>query len=335
MEILWSGALGLLLTGYFALAGYDYGVGMLASRLGRDEAGRRRVLGALGPFFLGNEVWLVAAVGVLFGAFPHLEGTVLAGGYLLVVTLLLGLVAFTAAVQLRSRRPDARRGGWDALITGGALVTTVSWGMLIGNLVQGFPLDASGKPDGELTSLLSPYALLFGAGFVALLALHGAVFLTVRGDDTVRKPARRIALALVPPSVLFVLIATGWAAVAGVPGSTGVTPLIGFGGALLAVATLLGVRLALRAGRFRVALAATMLTAALPVLVAGSLRLPTVLVSTSEDYRLALDTAAAPPSTLALLTTIGGPAILLVIVVQWLTWRANRHPVGPRTLLHF
>lgn len=169
MELFLWCLLGLLLAGYFALAGYDYGVGLLLRVFGRDEPGRRRVLGSFGPFFLGNEVWLVAAVGLLFGAFPLLEGKVFKQNYLVVVAMLVGLVAFTAAVQLRSRRPGAGRGGWDLLIVGGAVVTTGSWGVFFGNLVRGLP--ATGP-----VPVADPFSVLWGLGFLALFALHGAVF---------------------------------------------------------------------------------------------------------------------------------------------------------------
>lgn len=60
---------------YFALGGYDYGVAMLVRGVGRDEARRHAVRNAVGPFFLGNEVWLVAAVGILLGAFRGWKGS--------------------------------------------------------------------------------------------------------------------------------------------------------------------------------------------------------------------------------------------------------------------
>lgn len=160
MVTLWWSVLGLLIAAYFALAGYDYGLGMLLRGFGGDQ---RRVLGSLGPFFLANEVWLVAAVGVLFGSFPHLEGRVFTGAYVLVVTLLLGLVTFTASVQLRGRNPETRGALWSFGIGAGALVTAVSWGLFLGNLVRGVPV-------GDVLGLFNPYAVLWGAGFVALVA---------------------------------------------------------------------------------------------------------------------------------------------------------------------
>ncbi|MEE3919662.1 cytochrome d ubiquinol oxidase subunit II [Micromonospora sp. BRA006-A] len=69
MELAWYALLGLFFATYLVLGGYDYGVGLLLARRG-PAPGSRATLTALGPFFLGNEVWLVAAVGILFGAFP-------------------------------------------------------------------------------------------------------------------------------------------------------------------------------------------------------------------------------------------------------------------------
>ena len=80
MELAWYALLGAFFAGYLVLGGYDYGVGLLLARR-TTPAGRRAALNAVGPFFLGNEVWLVAAVGILFGAFPTLEGELLSGLY--------------------------------------------------------------------------------------------------------------------------------------------------------------------------------------------------------------------------------------------------------------
>ncbi|MEV0719728.1 cytochrome d ubiquinol oxidase subunit II [Asanoa sp. NPDC050611] len=91
MELAWFALLGLFFTTYLVLGGYDYGVGLLLSAAGGD-AERRAALTAVGPFFLGNEVWLVAALGILFGAFPRLEGELLAGYYPAVVAALVGVV---------------------------------------------------------------------------------------------------------------------------------------------------------------------------------------------------------------------------------------------------
>ncbi|MEV6624970.1 cytochrome d ubiquinol oxidase subunit II [Amycolatopsis sp. NPDC051106] len=314
--------LGLLTCGYFALAGYDYGVGMLLPAFDADERRRRQVLGALGPFFLANEVWLVAAVGVLFGAFPHLEGKVFAGAYVLVVTLLLGLVTFTASMQLRSRRPDARRGAWTAGIVGGALVTALSWGLFLGNLVLGLP------PTADVLAFFDPYAVLWGLGFVALFCLQGAAFLAVRAPAELTGRAVRLARAFSGPVFAFLAIATVW----GFFALDGVTAL-GVGVVVLAFLALAVSRLGLATRRYRSALVASMVLAACPALLVGTLRFPTVLVSSA--YTLTVDEAATSSGTFGVLTWFAVPAVLVLLVVQWLTWRAHRHPVDQRSLLHF
>ncbi|WP_443111297.1 cytochrome d ubiquinol oxidase subunit II [Amycolatopsis sp. A1MSW2902] len=318
---IWWGVLGLLLGGYFALAGYDYGVGMLLPALSRDEAGQRRVLGAVGPFFLANEVWLVAAVGVLFGAFPHLEGRVFAGAYVLIVLLLLGLVTFTAAVQLRSRHPEGNRRGWTFAITAGALVTAVSWGLFLGNLVRGLPLDAQGRPVDDVLALFNPYAVLWGLGFVALFCLQGLVFLAVRGPGRVRRLTRSFLL----PVGVFLVTATVWGAFFG--GSWAALTVVA-----VAFAAYLTVLFGLR--RPRLALPAVMLLSACPALLVGVLRFPVVL-SSGAGYQLTVDQAATTPDMAAVLGWFAAPTLLVLVVVQWLTWRAHRRPVDEKSLLHF
>src|SRR5688572_22830904 len=102
MELFWYAILGGLFAAYFGLAGIDYGVGLVLPTI-RDEADRRRALNAIGPMFLGNEVWIVGAAGVLIAAFPRLEGELFVATSPILVAVLLGLVAINAAVQLRSR----------------------------------------------------------------------------------------------------------------------------------------------------------------------------------------------------------------------------------------
>jgi cytochrome d ubiquinol oxidase subunit II len=209
VETLWIVLLGLLTAGYFALAGFDYGTALVVRHVGGDEAARRRVLGAMTPFVLGNEVWLVAAVGVLFGAFPRLEGELLSGQHGVFVAILVGLVLFTAAVQLRGAGP-----WWDVPLIAGALLVSVGWGVLVARLTGSSPL-------------------LWGPGMVVLFALHGATFLAWRLSDVLGARAHRLARSLVLPSSVFVVVAAvlsgpvrhPWVAVVGVVALLGLLAL--------------------------------------------------------------------------------------------------------------
>lgn len=180
METLWIALLGFLTAGYFALAGLDYGTALLFRFVGRDQRERTRALGAMTPFVLGNEVWLVAAVGVLFGAFPRLEGELLSGEHGVFVTIITGLVVFTASVQLRGANP-----AWDVPLIAGALAVAVGWGVLAADL--------TGAP-----------APLWAAGVVALFTLHGGTFLAWRLPGRTGDRSRALARSLVLPCVLFV-----------------------------------------------------------------------------------------------------------------------------------
>lgn len=231
METVWVVLLAVLTCGYFALAGFDYGVGVLLRVLARDERERRLVLRAMTPFLLGNEVWLVAAVGVLFGAFPRLEGELLSSQHTAFTVLLVALVAFTAAVQLRSP-------GWDPVLVGAALLVAVGWGVLLGRVLGG------------------PVAL-WAVGLPVLFALHGAVFLAWRLTGDLRARASRCALALAPAGAVFAVAATLTA---------GEVPEPAYGlAAVAAVALSGGAWLAVRGGRWRAAFGCTAALCALPV----------------------------------------------------------------------
>ncbi|WP_371785197.1 cytochrome d ubiquinol oxidase subunit II [Streptosporangium subroseum] len=166
MDILWFGVFALLLIGYFALEGFDIGLGMLLPVLGRTQKDRDRIVAAMAPFVLANEVWLVAVAGVLFGVFPSIEGDVLFGLYPLVVSLLISWILRDAGLWFR-RRLDGRawQAGWDWMICIGSYGLALSWGLALVALAGGL--------SGPSIGLLG-----LGGGLViaGALAFHGWTF---------------------------------------------------------------------------------------------------------------------------------------------------------------
>ncbi|MEV4677395.1 MULTISPECIES: cytochrome d ubiquinol oxidase subunit II [Actinomadura] len=154
--------LALFAGGYLVLAGADIGVGMLLPWLGRDQRERRLVIASFAPFFLGNEVWLVASAGLVAGAFPGLEHRLLEELYPLVVVLLIGWVVRDMGLWLRGRVDAAAwRSLWDGAIVAGSWALALAWGSVLGSVVAGGGLNA-----GSVLGL--PLAVLFawhGAGF--------------------------------------------------------------------------------------------------------------------------------------------------------------------------
>ncbi|MFI6264530.1 cytochrome d ubiquinol oxidase subunit II [Micromonospora sp. NPDC051006] len=320
MELAWYALLGLFFASYLVLGGYDYGVGLLLAR--ETDPGRRRAaLNAVGPFFLGNEVWLVAAVGILFGAFPLLEGELLAGFYPAVLGALAGVILVTAGVQLRSRPTGQRaRNGWDRVVVAGSALAALGWGAVLAGLLQGVPLHSDGHVAG-LTHLFTPFVAAAGLAVLALIALHGATFLTLRLPEADALVVGRLARRLIPVA----LAAIGLATVAGLLServrATAQRPLAGVLLPVLLVAALLVARAALARRRPGLAFAATAVALALPVALVGATLWPYVLVSTTDPgASLTVADAAASAPTLRLLGWLALPLLPALLGFQLMCW---------------
>ncbi|MEU8249237.1 cytochrome d ubiquinol oxidase subunit II [Nonomuraea sp. NPDC048916] len=174
MELIWFAVFALLLAGYFALEGFDLGVGLLMPVLGRTQEGRDRMVAAMAPYVLANEVWLVALAGALFGVYPTLEGEILFGLYPLVVAMLLGWITRDAGLWFRRRIDGAGwRRFWDLMITLGSLVLSFGWGLALHAVAAG-----------PGSSPLHPLGLLLGVVMTLLFAWHGWTFLGWRAPGT-------------------------------------------------------------------------------------------------------------------------------------------------------
>jgi|YelNatPaOPRAMG01_1025707.scaffolds.fasta_scaffold08790_6 cytochrome d ubiquinol oxidase subunit II len=176
LPTIWFILIGVLLTGYAILDGFDLGVGALHLFV-KDDRERRLMLNAIGPVWDGNEVWLVTGGGALFAAFPNVYATVFSGFYLAFVLLLVALIFRAVAIEFRSKQPMRWwRAMWDIGFSVGSLVSSLLLGVALGNIVWGIPLDARGEFAGNFWSLLGPYPLLLGVTTVALFMMHGAIY---------------------------------------------------------------------------------------------------------------------------------------------------------------
>jgi cytochrome d ubiquinol oxidase subunit II len=187
LHALWFVLLGVLLTGYAILDGFDLGVGILHLAVKRDEE-RRILLNSIGPLWDGNEVWLVTFGGALFAAFPHAYATAFSAFYVPFMVLLFCLIFRAVSIEFRSKRNHpAWRQAWDVSFSAASALATFLFGVAVGSSMCGIPIGPDKEFAGTFASLLGPYSALVGLLAVALFAMHGSIYLYIRSDGELQQ----------------------------------------------------------------------------------------------------------------------------------------------------
>jgi cytochrome d ubiquinol oxidase subunit II len=186
LNTVWFVLIGVLLTGYAILDGFDLGVGVL-HLFARTEEERRLHINAIGPVWDGNEVWLLTGGGALFAAFPVVYATVFSGYYLALMLVLVALILRAVSFEFRGKvASPAWRRFWDWTFGVGSLVPAVVFGVAVGNILRGLPFDADGNLEVSLVGLLNPYAVVIGLLSLAMFLMHSATYLTLKTDGALR-----------------------------------------------------------------------------------------------------------------------------------------------------
>jgi cytochrome d ubiquinol oxidase subunit II len=190
LNVIWYVLFVVIISGYLILDGFDLGVGILHPFAAKTDEERRISLNSIGPIWDGNEVWLVLGGGVLFAAFPVVYASLFSGFYAAMMLVLLFLILRTVAIEFRSKRESARwRSLWDLIFALSSALLALLFGVAFGNILSGVPLDQQGNITiNNVLDLLHPFALLMGVTTIALLALHGAMYLNLKttGDMQAR-----------------------------------------------------------------------------------------------------------------------------------------------------
>jgi cytochrome bd ubiquinol oxidase subunit II len=202
INTVWFLVLAFMLAGYAVLDGFDLGVGSLHLFLGRTTRERTTLVDAIGPVWNGNEVWLLAAGGAMVVAFPHLYATSFSGFYLALMLVLWLLLLRGLGIEFRHQiDSDLWRHAWDVVFCGASLLLALLFGVALGNVLRGLPLDAGGEFRGTFALMLNPFALVGGVVSVAVLSLHGAAWIALKSEGELQARARRFARALWWPAV--------------------------------------------------------------------------------------------------------------------------------------
>jgi cytochrome bd ubiquinol oxidase subunit II len=190
MEVMWFSFLAFMITMYVVLDGFDLGVGALHLFLGRSEHERDEATAAIGPIWNGNEVWLIAAGGLLFMIFPKVYAAAFSGLYFGLILALWLLVGRGLGLELRHQLDNPLwREACDAVFALASAGLAFTFGAALGNVVHGVPLGADGYFHLPLFDILNWYALLTGVFGVVVLSTHGASFLAFRTDGDLAERA--------------------------------------------------------------------------------------------------------------------------------------------------
>ena len=322
LTTVWFCLIAVLWIGYFALEGFDFGVGILMPVLGRDERRRRVLLNTIGPVWDGNEVWLLVAGGATFAAFPEWYATLFSGFYLALALILVALIVRGMGLDYRHKvDSDTWRKRWDLAITGGSFLAALLWGVGLTNIVYGTPIKANPAVkgdylfDGNLFTLLGIVPLIGGLTFVGLFLTHGAFFIALKTDGPIREDARMLGVkAGLVTAVLAVVLLL---AINLRHGS-----LVSWVGTVIAAVALLAGILMASKGREGWAFVGTFVTIAFAVVAYFGALFPNAMPTTlATGADLTLAAASSTPKTLTIMTWAAVVFTPIVLLYQgWTYW---------------
>jgi cytochrome d ubiquinol oxidase subunit II len=214
INTIWFVVLAFMLAGYAVLDGFDLGVGIVHFGIGRDARERGMLIDAIGPVWNGNEVWLLAAGGGMFAAFPRLYASSFSGFYLALMLVLWALLLRGLGIEFRHQVDNTLwRHAWDVVFAASSALLALLFGVALANVLRGVPLDETGEFRGSFAVMLNPFAILGGILSVGVLALHGALWLALKTEGEVHERARRFARTLwyVAVALLAAIVAASFA----------------------------------------------------------------------------------------------------------------------------
>jgi cytochrome d ubiquinol oxidase subunit II len=326
LQIFWYIVVVVFWTGFLVLEGFDFGVGALHAVVGRTDLERRVAINAIGPFWDGNEVWLIVAGAATFAAFPSWYATMFSALYLALMLVLVCLIVRGVSFEYRGKfgSPGWRR-TWSTALTVSSVLLPVLFGVALGDLLHGLPINQNGDYTGSFIDLLTPYGLWTGVTLLALTLTHGAVFLTIKTTGVVRDRAPRLASPFAWTAVAAVLGFIIWTRVeTGHGASPDPLEITAF---LAAVAAAWSIR----EGHDGWAFTATTLAIASTVVSIFVVLYPNVMVSsTNSAYNLTVSKTAASNYALEVMTIVAVIFTPLVLAYQGWSYHVFRARIkGP------
>ncbi len=319
---------GGLFSGYAILDGFDLGAGAWHLFFRKEES-RRIALNAIGPVWDGNEVWLVIGGGALFAGFPVLYASLLSAMYIPFMLFLVFLIFRAVSIEFRSKEPMLWwRRMWDWSYSMAGVVLAVLLGVVLGNVLQGMPLDDDYNHVGHWLSFLNPYAFLTGLTTLSLFMVHGALYLLLKTEG--RLYAR--LSVLVKQAMIFFLVTFGFTTlytliyIPHLSDQFKETPAL-FALPVLAFLSIANIPRLISRHRYLGAFLFSALTMSLLLMLVAVELYPVLLLSTSNpDHSITIYNAAASTRSLGIMLTIaaiGTPLVLGYTAFVFWTFRGK------------
>jgi cytochrome d ubiquinol oxidase subunit II len=323
LQAIWFFIWGLLWAAFFITDGFDFGVGILIPFLGKSDEDRSVMINSVGPFWDGNEVWLITAGGVTFAAFPRVYAVMFSSLYTALMLILFALIIRGVSFEFRHQVDSpAWRKVWETCIFIGSAVPAILFGVAFANIFKGLPIDQEGIFHGSLFTLLNPYGLMGGLLFLLFFLQHGAIWLSIKSEGDLHersvRAANRIWPVLLVAAVVF-LVATFFAT--SLYDNYLAYPLL-FIVCIITVAALLGIKLFLTKGTYFKAWFSSALTIAGATFFGVIGLFPNMFPSSMDAaYSLTARNASSSPLTLTIMLIV--VAIFIPVVIFYQVWTYN------------
>ncbi len=329
--ILW----GVLWAVYFMLDGFDLGLGTLMPFLSRSERDRRVIYNAMGPFWDGNEVWLITAGGVTFAAFPRMYAIMFSSMYAALLIVLFALILRGVSFEFRGKvESPAWRKIWDYCLTIGSFVPALLLGVAFANIFKGIPIDAQGIYHGSLFTLLNPYGLIGGLLFLFLFLVHGSLWLAIKAEGDLSQrgmdTAKKIWPVLLVVAVVFLITTAFYTNLYDNYLENPALMII----PALAVAGLVLTRIFMNQGPWKAWFASSLAIVSATLFGVAGLY-PNMMPSTiNPDFNVTIANASSSALTLKIMLGVALTLVPLVIVYQALIYNFFKHKITDADLSH-
>jgi cytochrome d ubiquinol oxidase subunit II len=335
LQGLWFVLIAVLIAGYFVLDGFDLGVGVMYPFIAKNEKEKAIARRSIGPVWDGNEVWLLTAGGALFAAFPHVYATTFSGFYLAIMLVLFGLIARAVSIEFRSH--DAKwRKLWDGCFFVGSLLPALLFGVAIGNVFAGIPMDAHGDYAGiPLLGLITPFTLLCGLLGLAMFLAQGLTWLSLKAPkpSELQSRAAKWCMPIQIVCLVLLVVVTGYAHVGAGPEMMPELAVLRVVFALLVLAAIILSMYFARKGSDKAAFLSQSVSAFSLVGVFAASMFPAFVVASANSVGPTITAMSGSASELslfwmAIIVCIGLPLVLVYHFIIYRTFRGRIEETG-------